>query len=79
MHNQEHGLTSLLTVYGEAPLNEPTLMLGYSTLMPHLIDIRIRKPSTESTNSQKSVPMNNVFEKSNMHHSPRWFCLLLEV
>ena len=40
MHNQEHGLTSLLTVYGEAPLNEPTLMLGYSTLMPHLIDIR---------------------------------------
>ena len=78
MHNQEHGLTSLLTVYGEAPLNEPTWTSGYSTLMPHLTDIWIRKQSTESTNSKKSEPTNNIFQKSNMHNSPRWFCLLQE-
>ena len=54
MHNQEHGLILLLTVYGEAPLNEPTSTSGYSTLMLHLADIQIRKQSTESTNSQKA-------------------------
>ena len=58
---------------------ERTYSSGYSTLMLHLTDIRIRKQYTESTNSQKSEPTNNVLEKSNMHHSPCWFCLLLEV
>ena len=66
-------------VWGGAHLNELTLMSGSSTLMPHRTDIQIHKQSTERMNSQKSEPTNNVFEKLNIYHLHRWFCLLLEV
>ena len=76
MHNQEPGSTSLLTVYGEVLLNEPTLTLGSSTPMLHQTDTQIRRQSTENMNSKKSGPTNKEFVKLNMLHSPHWFSLL---